>query len=76
MSKERNLAPSIGFKQKHFQFKRWRRVIDVGLKEFLHEQLHRLINMYNCKSIIIINWIYRYSIDVEFFFINLINSSY
>ena len=50
MSKERNLAPSIGFKQKHFQFKRWRRVIDVGLKEFLHEQLHRLINMYNCKS--------------------------
>lgn len=67
MSKERNLAPSIGFKQKHFQFKRWRRVIDVGLKEFLHEQLHRLINMYNCKSIIIINWIYRYSIDVEFF---------
>lgn len=76
MSKERNLAPSIGFKQKHFQFKRWRRVIDVGLKEFLHEQLHRLINMYNCKSIIIINWIYRYSIDVEFFLINLINSSY
>lgn len=67
MSKERNLAPSIGFKQKHFQFKRWRRIIDVGLKEFLHEQLHRLINMYNCKSIIIINWIYRYSIDVEFF---------
>lgn len=67
MSKERNLAPSIGFKQKHFQFKRWRRVIDVGLKEFLHEQLHRLINMYNCKSIIIINWIYRYSIEVEFF---------
>lgn len=67
MSKERKLAPSISFKQKHFQFKRWRRVIDVGLKEFLHEQLHRLINMYNCKSIIIINWIYRYSIDVEFF---------
>lgn len=76
MSKERNLAPSIGFKQKHFQFKRWRRIIDVGLKEFLHDQLHRLNKHVELQELIIINWIYRYSIDVEFFLINLINSSY
>lgn len=55
MSKERNLAPSIGFKQKHFQFKRWRHVIDVGLKEFLHEQLHRLNKHVELQELIIIN---------------------
>lgn len=43
MSKEcSNLAPSIGFEQKHFQFKRWRRVIDVGPKEFFAQELHWL----------------------------------